>query len=449
MTSGVYCVSYSLDASKSDITSISSAGLRFIAGEYRYLATSLHGRFSGHMQEIPRRGAVLLADGFRADGHLAIAHEIGPVMCDWRNDYVDVALIHLLGDLSTDGAWYTEDAVTEDAVLGYMIPLMRKVASKDLVPSDPSSFRVLVHPGPRFRGVGSIPGAIVSLEHTVSLEAGSKHRWQFLVQLDAGHEVNACQSGSAVTLASDGRPIGMLVSHWVHDRSIAIVTPLHHIFASLNSVMGTVRLCSFHNDPLRVDLLPRATKRVLYGEVRCLQTSRPYSVKLSSAAGLLDCCCSWHTEQANKRVEQMMSNPFSHIPTEKQNTLPDYCLLWESMGEEDADQSSDEFPIRTSPIGPYEQLISQHLLSPSDATWYEIVRSLQPNQRSNSPSTHIRWTYPELVSAWSMQPSGTKVTANQQPTHCCNKPIGTTVAYRTRMDCASAVRASGVPASVQ
>ena len=52
---------------------------------------------------------------------------------------------------------------------------------------------------------------------------------------------------------------------------------------------------------------------------------------------------------------------------------------------------------------------AMHLKSPSDATWFDIARSLHPTPHSKHPASRISWTTPELVSAWSIQPSGPEV----------------------------------------
>ena len=330
MSTSVYTVSYPLSPDVLGTEETGTAGFSFFSRRGQYVATSLHGKIVASKQHIPGRGQLILADAFRTDNeHLANASEVGHVVCDWENDYLDVGLIHLLGDLGTAGAWFTEDAV-----VGYMVPLMRKVVSKDVVPSEPSSFRVLVHPATCFRGaagVGSIPGTITWVGHTECGETGSKHCWHLIVRVDVGYEIIPGQSGSAVTLVSDGRPIGMLVGRFKGDPTMAVVTPLHHIYASVNSVLGLSRkviLCRCHNGPVTVPVSRHVTKRIVDRQVCCSDTSEPYKLRLPSTGGALLGCCVSHTMSANQQVQQLASNPFSSIPADKVNSLPTSCKFW-------------------------------------------------------------------------------------------------------------------------
>ena len=313
----VCCVGHSLDPSMPNTIKTSTAGFRFMFGGNRHFAaTSLHGEFNAarqHIQQSPVRRAVLLADAFATgDENLATASEIGHVFSDVRNDFVDVGLIQLRGLGNTPmQLWYSED----DVVV-YMKDEMKASYTNT------NGARVLIHSPLCFlegQGDGPMPGAVIEVKNFISTDRS--YNWHFTVQLADGYEVKPGQSGSAVTLADSGRPMGMLVGHYRDDSSIAIVTPLHHIYASLNDALrltlspdsGPLRLCWFAFPASRRAALsftvPSLHNRIVEGRVICGLTQQPYRLNISPAVNgsRQEECCPYH--RPRQRAGQRHDRP--------------------------------------------------------------------------------------------------------------------------------------------
>ena len=291
MSTALYSVNYSLEPDKPQVALLSSSSFLFACGQYRYVASSLHGRFYVNRQRIFGLGHVMLADAFRTDDtELADAREVGRVICDWRNDYVDVGLVQLLDEHESYAECYSENEV-----VAYMKPLMRDIAES-------RTTRVLVHSAACFRGVageGPIPGTILEVKTIQSSTEDQWHHLHFVVKLDPPYTVLLGQSGSAVTLEDGGRPVGMLVARYEDDHTKALVTPLHHIYASLNSVLpadGALWLC--RERPVAVPTSEHATKHIVGGSVLCGRTGRRH---VHTAVAQVDCCRE-HSDSALRRV---------------------------------------------------------------------------------------------------------------------------------------------------
>ena len=318
------CVSYSLTHQAPNVTTVTTAGFSFAAGDRHYVATSLHGAINARRQHIPSKEcAVILADAFRTDDEtLAGAGEVGAVLCDWRNQYVDVGLIQLHDEHKSAAVCYTEAQV-----VAYMVILIKAVYSVD-----ESAVRVLVHPASCFTGSTDpdrIPGTLVRVWHVGKPGSSNTREWHLLVQLDAGYEVRKGQSGSAVTLEADGTPVGMLVANIKGDSTKALVTPLHHIYASLNSVLPTdqkLHLCACHQCPVTVAASQRATKLMTNAQVHCAVCSKPLRLQAAVNGEVLDGCCGGQRELAVERLSQRLHNPLSSslVPTD----VPVSCVFW-------------------------------------------------------------------------------------------------------------------------
>ena len=310
-----------------DSVRLSTTGFVFAVSGRRYVATSLHGLFHANRQHIPTRGDVLLADAFRADDDkLANVGEVGHVICDWRSNYVDVALIQLLDDeQQPDTAFHTEAEV-----VGYMRLLMRATVQS-------RTTRVLVHTAPCLGGGdGTMPGAIVWVGCIDSTTSDSCRKWHFIIQLDRPLIVQLGQSGSAVTLADGGLPIGMLTARCAENHSRAVVTPLHHLYAALNDVLGPprpLRLCRVC--PATVATSRLATKRIELGRVYCMDTGELHSISFSPPSTAVDgvqCCCPKHSYAAIERLERMrydkklaerrIENIINNVPHSRLNFQP-------------------------------------------------------------------------------------------------------------------------------
>jgi len=366
------CVSYSLEPDVANLVTLSSAGFLFASGERRYVATSLQGRFHANRQHLPWQGQTLLGDAFLADDEkrtdtgeaahsqpyrltdapspplaemlsvfrrstwlqqpvadkavaadrqadnkrLTGTTEVGAVVCDWRNDYVDVGLIQLHDRPETAAEWYTEAEVVD-----YMVALMKSTWEPDWTPA-----RVLVHTPACLRGVageGPIAGTIVEVR-SVQVKGGS-HNWHFLVLLEAGYRVLPGQSGSAVTLKSDGRPIGMLVARFEDDHAVALVTPLHHIYASLNSALPEQKkLLLCRQCPVTVEAPRHSTKQLANQSVLCTVDREPYRLRLRTNRPPLQACCQLHTDEASERYWHTVDPLAAFHPS----TVPQSCRFW-------------------------------------------------------------------------------------------------------------------------
>lgn len=334
-STALFSVCHSLDSAACTVKPFSTAGFVFAAGGRQYVATSLHGQIQKSRQSIPGLGEVILADSFRTDDKTGIrAEEVGFVVCDWVNDFIDVGLIQLLDEHKSVDEWYTEVDIFKEGV-------------KDLraAMSTSAEHRVRIHAPACFRRereddeleeeddeVGdNIAGTIIwAGNNRPDNQRGQKYH--FLVQLD--RNVVLGQSGSAVTSAFDGRPVGMLVGRLDQQPDIAIVIPLHHIFASLNSVLPDgqkLQLCSCHRCPVTVAASQHATKRVEDASVVCAERDGPFGLQRQhqqngvhphSACSPLQGCCLKHTSVANERV--ITNNPFSNVPV----WLPIACAWW-------------------------------------------------------------------------------------------------------------------------
>ena len=332
------CISYSLSSSGYNVSAVSSASFSFAAGQHRYVATSLHGQFKPHKQSIhnpvqwPEQDLTLLADAFSTDEEkVTSGSEVGHVVCDRRNDYVDVGLIRQPDEYKPTHVWYTEAQLTE-----YMVALLKATFDINWMPA-----RVLIHSPPCFcRGAGEhqIPGTLIMTTHASDVSSSKDNRyWHFRVQLDAGHETEQGQSGSAVTFASDGRPIGMLVGRFKNNHSIAVVTPLHHIYASLNDGLNEqdrLQLCACPDGPGTVAAPQQSTKSIKNWRVYCqapatnTDTLTPYTLKRDFwINGLLQSCCKPHTWLANCLVEGMKLDPLA-VERPSHDTLPPSCRFW-------------------------------------------------------------------------------------------------------------------------
>ena len=322
MSTALCCVNYSLQHSTPRVSCLTTAGFSFGAGEHRYVATSLHGKLNAHKQQISSlRRAVILADAFgmRDEKHSG-AGEVGYVVCDWRTDYLDVGLIQLHDEHKSTGVWFTEEQVVE-----YMVELMK--ATYDI---DWDAAPVHIHSASVFSsgaGVDRIPGKLIRVWDVG--RGGSSRKWHFLVQMDVGHAVVPGQSGSAVTLVSDGRPIGMLVGRVKGDPTMAVVTPLHHIYASVNSVLDAdqkVHLCTCHQCPVSVAESQRATKLITDRSltVYCKRCNKPHTLQ-TAVDGEVGGCCGEQHKLANESVQQRIHHPLSSsMPT----VLPYSCTYW-------------------------------------------------------------------------------------------------------------------------
>ena len=307
------CVSYnySWDDFRLIFGVSSTAGLSFAADNNRYIATSLHG------QMLPSREDV--DDAFTTDdGELRDASQVGYLVCDWKNDFVDVALIQLLDEHKSGDVGRTEEQVVK-----YMKAEMKATYAINSTPT-----RVHIHSASCFRGRagdGPIPGTILEVRSVVS----DRHcyNWHLLVQLDDGFQVELGQSGSAVTRVNDGRPIGMLVARLETDHSIAIVTPLHHIHASLNRVKGHAPLLSLYNEcPVTVAEAELSTTRITDSRAYCLLCKQPYKLKLWPLTAQVDSCCTQSGQLAATRLANKRTDLF--LSFHKPNSLPTCCQYW-------------------------------------------------------------------------------------------------------------------------
>jgi len=337
VTGGLCCVGYSVN--KDEITTMCTAGFSFASGDRHYIATSLHGEHSAHELQVPWRGQALLADAFwTKDSELKSGGEVGAVVCDWLNDYVDVALIQKDDRDEPAAEWYSEEQVVE-----YMVQLVKATFQHDWTPVP-----VLVHTAVCFRGVagaGPIPATLMSIGNFLPSDSTYYH-WHFLVRFDSGYEVVHGQDGSAVTLASDGRPIGMLVRRLKDKPSVALVTPLHHIYASLNSVLPAdqkLRLC--RQCPVTVVASHHVGKFIAYKNVLCIKTGQPYQLSLAPSGDRpLQACCQEHTELVNYRVEQLIYSPLSVVPSR----LPASCQFWSDTPSSSYEPSTVRSPLASS-----------------------------------------------------------------------------------------------------
>ena len=342
-TDALFCTCHNFDSHHAGAIAhkaTATAGFSFAAGDVRYVTTCLHGHMNKCRQPnsilpsgVVREWGVFLGDAFAVDekepanaGELgpvvSKASEVGPLVCDWRNHYLDVALV-LLDQPSPATAWYTEAEVVK-----YMQTEMACSVSSEPV-------RVYVHSAPFFRTsaepTNGIPGTIVE----VGSWFGNPHHWlfHFVVQLDQGHAGKQGQSGSAVTLARNGRPLGTMVATLSDSR--VLVTPLHHIYSSLNSVLGRqtpkrqLQLCVFDSGPVAVMAARHSTKFVLDGEVCCNNaTPAVHKMQLLYVADQLRVCCVARELQVASQIEQREHDPLSNIQPlpHTDNNLPHCCV---------------------------------------------------------------------------------------------------------------------------
>ena len=308
LTTTLHSVSYNLNDEQPIFEQYSTASFVFSTNHHRYVATSLHGKFDARKQRVAER-PVILADALRAGGgEGGVTGEVGHVVCDWRNNFVDVGLIQLQNEEHKSAA----AGFSEDQVHDYMKELVRAVIGKGIEPIHPSRLRVLVH----CAGANPIPGSITHVKTVLDREM------HLIVQYDVG-EVELGQSGCAVTLESDGRPVGMLVARSKRkaaDRYTAVVTPLHYIYCLLNDVLGRdaskVQLCHRLEEPLSV-----ATPGHVHvaGENKCVECgavvehynliTEPYGI----IGGLLKTRCTRH-RWAHEPVRQMSTQTFLSVP---------------------------------------------------------------------------------------------------------------------------------------
>lgn len=331
----LYCVSHGLTLAAPTATSVSTAGFCFSAVHEQYIATSLHGLFDARKPYLSRlKASVLLADAFRTDDEkLTGAGEVGHVICDWQTDFVDVGLIQLLDQHQSAAAWYTEEQVVT-----YMIELIK--STYDI---EPVATRVLIHSAACFRGTageGPIPATLLEVNHIVSQQR--RHDWHLILQLDDGFKVLPGQSGSAVTLESDGRPIGMLVARYKDDHTKAIVTPLHHIYSSLNKLQRErsrhyLQMC--HTCPATVAASQNATTHIdaSTSKVVCTETKQVFELRESPASareGVWKTCCPRHTVRAEKRAldepNELVASRIREVNRFLANKhfLPSSCEFW-------------------------------------------------------------------------------------------------------------------------
>ena len=322
-----------------------TAGLVFDTTDARYAVTSLHGTLGKGKVQTAEAQWIILADAFRTDDEkMTNASEVGHVAGDWRTDHVDVGFIQLHGEHKA------AELFTEDDVIQYMVPLMRRVneAFEETFQGAP----VLVHSPPCFRGAagsGPIPGTIRKVKTITPLESDEKtntlnYEWHLVVQLAPGFKVVPGQSGSAVTMRCCGhlgwsdRPVGVLVARYKDDHSIAIVTPLHAIFSLLNDVLGRekpsrMQLChslvaaASHAQSANSLAEDNNCSHCTTARECCALRQQPH---LGVIGGLLKERCVKHRAIAHNLVKQMTFSPLSD---DTSNRIPSSYGLWKKCTE--------------------------------------------------------------------------------------------------------------------
>ena len=411
------CVSY--DPSKFPRIVMSTAGFIFASGKHRYVATRLDGRRPVRQRPgaIVEQGratetTVFPVDVFRTeDDHLTYAEEVGHVVCDWTNDYIDVVLIKLLDEDTPSAVYYTEEQVTH-----YMISLMKSIVHQD------ASILVHIHTASCLQEAfetGVIPGTIVDVRH---ITRGSVvRRRHIIVRLHEGYKIQPGQCGSAVTLVGDGRPVGMLVARFNNDDSIAVVTPLHHIYASLNTGLPAARKLQLYPRRGTVAAARLVSKIIKDGLVQCAVTRAACELeRRRNISGPLQGCCMWHTTQANARIGRV-NNPFARMPPPVP-PVPLSRQFWNPVGSGSSGAPLRAYSTRLSApsSGSIENLrdvnhLVHHLATPSSTTWHLLAKLLEPQLDSQGCVTN--WTYPALICSWSVQPSCERVSAVHTHTH--------------------------------
>ena len=311
---------YSLQHAAPCIRCISTAGFSCASdtSESRYVATSLHGWIDARKQVGSGQSEkVVLADVFRTDDEkFTGANEVGHVVGDWRNDYIDVALVQVPDEQKSAAVWYTQAEV-----ISYMVDLMK--ATYDI---NWSPVRVIVHSPPCFShaDTSGIFGTLSRIWH-IGERDSKTHCWHITVRLDANQNVLPGQSGSAVTLVDGSRPIRMLVGRLGSSLSTAVVTPLHHIYASLNEgplKHSRVHLFSCPDGLDTVAASEQPTKFLERGRVFYRETRKQHMLAPEPMIdGLLKACCSKHSRQVNDRLH----NAFDH---KQENAVPSSCQWW-------------------------------------------------------------------------------------------------------------------------
>ena len=251
---------------------------------------------------------------------------------------MDAGLIQLHDEHQAAGVWYSEDEVVQ-----YMPSLMKATFDINWRP-----LRVIIHPASCFTvaaGPDHIPGELVRVWNVGKVGSSNVRQWHFLIQLEAGYEVVAGQGGAAVTLESGGTPIGMLVASLQKDATKAVVTPLHHIHASLNSVLPVeqkVQLCHCHQCPVSVSAShsQHATKQIRNERVYCTSCKQLLQLRLhtgTAVGGTLDGCCSDQMRQTSERIRAGLLSPLlcSSDPYEQ----PTSCALWNKQAVADSSSS--------------------------------------------------------------------------------------------------------------